>query len=96
MADEKDTTVEAEVTTEAAAEEVVEVAAKEEKPAKAKAEKKPYVRIEPRLQKRYRAEIKAELMKEFGFKNVHGIDCYHRSEAKDQLGNQVHRTVQAS
>ena len=36
MADEKDTTVEAEVTTDPA-EEVVEVAAKEEKPAKAKA-----------------------------------------------------------
>jgi large subunit ribosomal protein L5 len=73
MADEKDTTVEAEVTTDAAAEEVVEVAAKEEKPAKAKAEKKPYVRIEPRLQKRYRSEMKPELMKEFGFKNVHQV-----------------------
>ena len=73
MADEKDTTVEAEVTTDAAAEEVVEVAAKEEKPAKAKAEKKPYVRIEPRLQKRYRSELKPELMKEFGFKNVHQV-----------------------
>ena len=72
MADEKDTTVEAEVTTDPA-EEVVEVAAKEEKPAKAKAEKKPYVRIEPRLQKRYRSEMKPELMKEFGFKNVHQV-----------------------
>jgi large subunit ribosomal protein L5 len=81
MADEKDTAAEA---TEAAATEVLvdEVAAAEvaedkpakaEKPAKAKAEKKPYVRIEPRLQKRYRAEIKAELMKEFGFKNIHQV-----------------------
>jgi len=60
MADEKDTAVDAETTEAVATEVVAEVAA--EKPAKAekaKAEKKPYVRIVPRLQKRYRAEIKA-------------------------------------
>ena len=74
MADEKDTTVDAETTEAVATEVVAEVAA--EKPAKAekpKAEKKPYVRIVPRLQKRYRAEIKPELMKEFGFKNIHQV-----------------------
>jgi large subunit ribosomal protein L5 len=79
MADEKDTAVDAE-NTEAVATEVAleEVAA--EKPAKAekaekpaKAEKKPYVRIVPRLQKRYRAEIKSELMKDFNFKNIHQV-----------------------
>jgi large subunit ribosomal protein L5 len=75
----------AEVATEVVAEEVVEVAAevvetKAEKPAKAekaeksaKAEKKPYVRIEPRLQKRYRGEIKPQLQKDFGFKNPHQV-----------------------
>jgi large subunit ribosomal protein L5 len=81
MADEKDTAAEATevlvdevVSEEVASEEVApEKAAKAEKPAKAKGEKKPYVRIEPRLQKRYRAEIKAELMKEFGFKNIHQV-----------------------
>jgi large subunit ribosomal protein L5 len=88
MADKEDTTVEAnnteqasteaksnEVVVESAAAEAVEVPA--EKPAKAekptKAEKKPYVRIEPRLQKRYRSEIKADLMKEFNFKNIHQV-----------------------
>jgi hypothetical protein len=75
MADEKDTAVEAE-NTEAVATEVVAEEVSAEKPAKAekpKAEKKPYVRIVPRLQKRYRAEIKPELMKEFGFKNIHQV-----------------------
>ena len=79
MADEKDTAVEAE-TTEAVATEVAVEEVASEKPAKAekaekpaKAEKKPYVRIVPRLQKRYRAEIKPELMKEFSFKNVHQV-----------------------
>jgi len=74
MADEKDTAVDAETTEAVATEVVAEVAA--EKPAKAekpKAEKKPYVRIVPRLQKRYRAEIKAELMKDFNFKNIHQV-----------------------
>ena len=73
MADEKETTEATEaVATEVVANEVVEEkAAKAEKPAKA--EKKPYVRIQPRLQKRYRAEIKPELMKEFGFKNIHQV-----------------------
>jgi large subunit ribosomal protein L5 len=74
MADEKDTAVDAETTEAVATEVVAEVA--NEKPAKAekpKAEKKPYVRIVPRLQKRYRAEIKAELMKDFGFKNIHQV-----------------------
>lgn len=77
MADEKDTAAEA---TEAVATDVVAEEVATEKPAKAekaekpaKAEKKPYVRIEPRLQKRYRAEIKPELMKEFGFKNIHQV-----------------------
>ncbi|MFM7013753.1 MAG: 50S ribosomal protein L5 [Actinomycetota bacterium] len=80
MADEKDT-VETELVTEAA--EVAEVKTETapepvaEKPAKAekaaKAEKKAYVRIVPRLQKKYRSEIKAELQKEFGFKNVHQV-----------------------
>jgi large subunit ribosomal protein L5 len=46
-------------------------AAKADKPAKG--EKKAYVRIEPRLQKRYRAEIKAQLMSDFGFKNIHQV-----------------------
>jgi large subunit ribosomal protein L5 len=79
MADEKDTAVEAEsteaVATEVAIEELAaEKPAKADKAAKAaKGEKKAYVRIEPRLQKRYRAEIKAELMKEFGFKNIHQV-----------------------
>jgi large subunit ribosomal protein L5 len=79
MADEKDTAVEAEnaeaVATEVAIEEVAaEKPAKADKAAKAaKGEKKAYVRIEPRLQKRYRAEIKSELMKEFGFKNIHQV-----------------------
>ena len=76
MADEKDTTEATEaVATDVVAEatEVVQEsrADKAEKPAKA--EKKPYVRIQPRLQKRYRAEIKPELMKEFGFKNIHQV-----------------------
>jgi len=79
MADEKDTAVEAEnteaVATEVAIEDVAsekpDKAEKAEKPAKA--EKKPYVRIVPRLQKRYRAEIKAELMKDFNFKNIHQV-----------------------
>jgi len=74
MADEKDTAVDAENTEAVATEVVAEVAA--EKPAKAekaKAEKKPYVRIVPRLQKRYRAEIKPELMKDFNFKNIHQV-----------------------
>jgi large subunit ribosomal protein L5 len=79
MADEKDTAVDAEnteaVATEVAVEEVAaEKPAKAEKAEKpAKAEKKPYVRIVPRLQKRYRAEIKAELMKDFNFKNIHQV-----------------------
>ena len=86
MADEKDTAVEAENTEAVATDVVVEDVASEElaaekpakaekaeKPAKAKGEKKPYVRIEPRLQKRYRSELKAELMKEFGFKNIHQV-----------------------
>ena len=79
MADEKDTAVDAE-NTEAVATEVVTEEVPAEKPAKAekaekpaKAEKKPYVRIVPRLQKRYRAEIKAELMKDFGFTNIHQV-----------------------
>jgi large subunit ribosomal protein L5 len=79
MADEKDTAVDAE-NTEAGATEVVAEEVASEKPAKAekaekpaKAEKKPYVRIVPRLQKRYRAEIKPELMKEFSFKNIHQV-----------------------
>ena len=79
MADEKDTAVDAE-NTEAVATEVVAEEVASEKPAKAekaekpaKAEKKPYVRIVPRLQKRYRAEIKPELMKEFSFKNIHQV-----------------------
>jgi large subunit ribosomal protein L5 len=79
MADEKDTAVDAEnteaVATDVAVEEVAaEKPAKAEKAEKpAKAEKKPYVRIVPRLQKRYRAEIKAELMKDFNFKNIHQV-----------------------
>jgi large subunit ribosomal protein L5 len=83
MADEKDTAVEAELAAaDVATEQVAEVSAEPvaEKPAKAektakpaKAQSKAYVRIEPRLQKRYRAEIKPELMKEFGFKNVHQV-----------------------
>jgi len=79
MADEKDTAVDAE-NTEAVATEVAIEEVASEKPAKAekaekpaKAEKKPYVRIVPRLQKRYRAEIKAELMKDFNFKNIHQV-----------------------
>jgi large subunit ribosomal protein L5 len=79
MADEKDTAVEAENTEAVAAEVAIEEVASE-KPAKAekaekpaKAEKKPYVRIVPRLQKRYRSEIKAELMKDFNFKNIHQV-----------------------
>jgi large subunit ribosomal protein L5 len=79
MADEKDTAVDAE-NTEAVATEVVTEEVAAEKPAKAekaekpaKAEKKPYVRIVPRLQKRYRSEIKAELMKDFNFKNIHQV-----------------------
>ena len=64
----------AEVAVEEVAAEKPAKAEKAEKPAKAeKGEKKPYVRIEPRLQKRYRAEIKAELMKEFSFKNIHQV-----------------------
>jgi large subunit ribosomal protein L5 len=79
MADEKDTAVEVETTdaiaTEVAVEEVAaEKPAKAEKAEKpAKADKKPYVRIVPRLQKRYRSEIKSELMKDFGFKNIHQV-----------------------
>jgi large subunit ribosomal protein L5 len=70
MADEKDTVKE--VATEV---EVAEAKAPaEEKPAKAeKAAKKAYTRIEPRLQKKYRGEIKAQLQKDFGFKNPHQV-----------------------
>lgn len=86
MADEKETgaTEAAETATEVVTEVVIEAAdapaeaapkaeksAKAEKPAKA--EKKNYVRIEPRLQKRYRGEIKPQLQKDFGFKNPHQV-----------------------
>ena len=76
MADEKDTTEATEaVATDVVAEatEVVQESKTEKAEKPAKAEKKPYVRIQPRLQKRYRAEIKPELMKEFGFKNIHQV-----------------------
>ena len=69
MADEKDTVTEVAEAVEPKANEVTEV--KSEKPKKA--ERKPYVRIEPRLLKRYRAEIKPELQKEFNFKNPHQV-----------------------
>lgn len=71
MADEKDSTVElaeAEVVEAAAAE---PAAPKADKPAKA--ERKSYVRIEPRLLKLYRAELKPQLQQEFGFKNPHQV-----------------------
>ena len=72
MTDANELEVTEEATTEAAAEVVAEAS---EKPAKAAAKKasKPVAKAAPRLKAKYKSEIAAALVKEFGFTNPHQV-----------------------